>query len=92
MARFHTTSSGLRPYTAAEELAADAENALYAAGSGARLATAARIKRDELIAATDFYALSDVTMTTAMTTYRQALRDIPSQTGFPTAITWPKKP
>jgi hypothetical protein len=31
-----------------------------------------------LLAATDFYALSDVTMTSDMATYRQALRDLPS--------------
>ena len=35
-----------------------------------------RSERDKLIAETDFYALSDVTMSAEMTTYRQALRDI----------------
>ena len=51
-----------------------------------------RKTRDNLIAATDFYALTDVTMDAAMTTYRQALRDVPSQAGFPNSITWPTKP
>ena len=35
-----------------------------------------RSKRNSLLAATDFYALSDVTLSSDMTTYRQALRDL----------------
>ena len=35
-----------------------------------------RFKRNNLLAETDFYALSDVPMTAEMTQYRQALRDI----------------
>ena len=56
------------------------------------LAKSARSKRDALLKETDHYALSDVTMSDAMKTYRQALRDVPQQTGFPTSITWPTKP
>ncbi|OUV22554.1 MAG: hypothetical protein CBC55_04035, partial [Gammaproteobacteria bacterium TMED95] len=41
---------------------------------------------------TDFYALSDVTMSDEMTTYRTALRNVPQQEGFPSSITWPVKP
>lgn len=52
----------------------------------------ARTKRDDLLQATDYYGLSDVTMTEAMSAYRQALRDVPQQEGFPTTITWPAKP
>jgi hypothetical protein len=51
-----------------------------------------RNKRDNLIAATDVWALSDRTMTAEQTAYRQALRDITDQAGFPTNITWPTKP
>ena len=51
-----------------------------------------RIKRDSLIAETDFYALTDITMTATMVSYRQALRDVPEQAGFPSEITWPTKP
>ena len=39
-----------------------------------RLANKARIERDSLLAETDYLALSDNTMSAAMTTYRQALR------------------
>ena len=56
------------------------------------LAKTERAIRDNLLAETDYYALSDVTMSTAMTTYRQALRDIPQQTNFPTIIDCPTKP
>ena len=56
------------------------------------LAEEARSKRDSLLAATDWQALSDITMTAEMTTYRQALRDVPAQVGFPSAIDWPTSP
>ena len=53
---------------------------------------AARTVRNNLIAETDVWALSDRTMTAEQTAYRQALRDITDQAGFPTDITWPTKP
>ena len=53
---------------------------------------AIRNKRDQLLAETDWMALSDVTMSTEMQSYRQALRDITGQAGFPTSVTWPTKP
>jgi len=56
------------------------------------LAADAREKRDALLAATDFYALSDVVMTSDMTTYRSDLRAVPAQENFPTTITWPTAP
>lgn len=51
-----------------------------------------KAKRDALLAATDVEALSDRTMSDAMTAYRQALRDVPQQAGFPTDVVWPVKP
>ena len=51
-----------------------------------------RSKRDDMIADTDWMALSDNTLTDAWATYRQSLRDITSQQGFPHSITWPTKP
>ena len=53
-----------------------------------------RAQRDIKLAETDFYALSDVTMTDAMTTYRQALRDLPSHSNWPNLedSDWPTKP
>jgi len=51
-----------------------------------------REKRNALLAETDWWATSDRTMTAEQTAYRQALRDITDQAGFPTDITWPTKP
>ena len=51
-----------------------------------------RSERDGLLAATDWTANSDVTMSDEMRAYRQALRDVPSQAGFPDNVTWPVKP
>jgi len=53
-----------------------------------------RNKRDQLIANTDWMALSDNTMSAGWATYRQALRDITSHVNFPylTEADWPVKP
>lgn len=59
------------------------------AAEAARAANSVREDRDERLSKTDFYALSDVVMTTEMTAYRQALRAVPEQEGFPHTITWP---
>jgi hypothetical protein len=53
-----------------------------------------RNSRDDKLAETDFYALSDVTMSAEMTTYRQALRDITTHANWPylNDDDWPIKP
>ena len=53
-----------------------------------------RDQRDRLLAETDYLALSDNTLTTEMTTYRQALRDITSHANYPNlgVDDWPTKP
>jgi hypothetical protein len=62
------------------------------AADNAVLEATERSTRDNLLKATDHFALSDVTMSAEMTTYRQALRDVPQQSEFPSNITWPTKP
>ena len=62
------------------------------AESDAVAAASVREERDALLAATDWMANSDVTMSGDWATYRQALRDVPTQAGFPNTITWPTKP
>ena len=52
----------------------------------------ARKERNELLAATDFYALSDVSMSAEVTTYRQALRDLPASVENSEDVVWPEKP
>lgn len=50
-----------------------------------------RDQRNALLQQSDVYALAD-RITDAWTAYRQALRDIPAQAGFPASVTWPTKP
>jgi len=51
-----------------------------------------REERNRLIAETDWWASSDLTMTSAQTAYRQALRDITSSATSLDDVTWPTKP
>jgi len=92
MARTHATPHGEVPFTSEEEAAQDALEASWASGENDRLAEMARAERNTKLAETDWTASSDVTMSDAMTAYRQALRDVPAQLGFPSDITWPEKP
>ena len=48
--------------------------------------------RDAELADTDMYGLSDRTMSAAMSTYRQELRDMPDLTGFPNTHVRPGRP
>ena len=50
-----------------------------------------RRERNQKLAETDYLALGDNTLSTAMKKYRQDLRDVPSQSD-PDDITWPTKP
>ena len=95
MPRFKLVNGVSIQFTAEEEAARDAEEATYAAGAFDRAIAAVRSKRNALIAATDYLALSDNTLSTEMTTYRQALRDITNSVTTVdqvNAITWPTKP
>tara|TARA_E500000178_G_scaffold307637_1_gene320720 strand:+ start:1378 stop:1767 length:390 start_codon:yes stop_codon:yes gene_type:complete len=51
-----------------------------------------RAERDRLIALTDWWASSDLTMTAEQTTYRQALRDITEDYSSLDDVVWPTKP
>lgn len=61
---------------------------------GEAIAAEARAKRDALLAESDWSQLPDVKeeLREAYVGYRQALRDIPDQAGFPHEIEWPVKP
>ena len=60
------------------------------------LATKIRIQRNNLLKQTDYLMMSDYPIESdrlaKVKIYRQALRDIPEQSGFPRSITWPEKP
>ena len=51
-----------------------------------------RAERDQLLAETDYLALSDHVLSAEMTAYRQALRDLPANTVDPANPVWPVKP
>ena len=95
MAR-HKLVNGVRiDFTPEEETARDAEEAAWAAGAFDRAIYRLRDDRNGRLASTDWYALQDVTMSDAMTAYRQDLRDLPA--GLSTeaeveAVSWPVKP
>ena len=68
--------------------------AAYQATLDAATAERNRATRDTKLAETDWTALSDVTMSAEMTTYRQSLRDITSHANWPNLedADWPVKP
>ena len=95
MPRYHNINGEVVQFTAEEETARDAEEKAWADGALARAQARLRDKRNSLLTETDFYALSDVTMSDDMKTYRQNLRDLPD--GKDTVdkcdnVTWPTKP
>jgi len=95
MPRYHNINGENVQFTAEEETARDAEEKAWADGALARAQANLRQKRNALLKETDFYALSDVTMSDDMKTYRQNLRDLPD--GKDTVdkcnnVTWPTKP
>jgi len=52
-----------------------------------------RGKRDRLLAASDWTQVTDAPVDqAAWATYRQALRDVPEQAGFPYSVAWPTEP
>jgi hypothetical protein len=77
MPRYHNINGERVQFTAAEEAARDAEEQAWADGALGRAQATLRSRRNQLLAETDFYALSDVTMSDDMKTYRQELRDLP---------------
>jgi hypothetical protein len=63
------------------------------AAKDAEAAKSVRADRDKRLAECDWTQLSDSQVDKAVwATYRQALRDVPAQAGFPYDITWPNKP
>ena len=77
------------------------EQAAVVTADNAAAATRNRAERDRRLAQTDYMALSDVSMSAEVTTYRQALRDITSHANWPNLVypdmdgtggDWPAKP
>jgi hypothetical protein len=80
-------------FTDNEEGTAAEQEAAYKARIDAEAAKAVRASRDSKLAECDWTQLSDSQVDKAVwATYRQELRDVPAQTGFPYDINWPVKP
>ena len=77
------------PYTTEEQAEYDAKKAAWDAGANDRKAAEVRAERNAKITACDWRVLPDVSNSDVWKTYRQALRDIPAQSGFPNNVTWP---
>ena len=78
-----------------DELGTKAEQeAAFQAEQDSNKALNKRLERNKLLSETDWWASSDLTMTSAQTTYRQALRDITTHSNWPhlEADDWPTKP
>ena len=95
MARYKMVNGERIQLTAEEEAARDAEEAAWSDGAFDRAMADLRQRRNNLLKDTDFYALSDVTMSADMTTYRQDLRDLTnglSTVADVNAVVYPTKP
>jgi len=95
MPRHHNINGVQVPFTAEEEAQRDAEEQAWNDGAFDRAMADLRQRRDSLLKATDYLALSDNTLSADMTTYRQSLRDITN--GLTTvedvnAVVFPTKP
>ena len=92
MTRYKSVDGVRIALTAEEETARDAEEQAWADGQADRDLAALRAERDQLLAETDYLALSDNTLSAEMTTYRQALRDITNSYTSLDDVVWPTKP
>jgi len=92
----HKLVDGIKiPLTAQEIAQRQAEATAWANGAFDRAMASLRLRRNALLTSTDFYALSDNTLSLDMRNYRQSLRDITN--GLTTIeqvnnVTWPIKP
>ena len=95
MPRYKLVNGERIQLTAEEEAQRDQEEADWEAGAFDRAMSNLRQERNRKLAETDFYALSDNTLSDEMKQYRKDLRDI--TIGLSTvedveAVTWPTKP
>jgi hypothetical protein len=80
-------------FTDTEDTTAAEQEAAYKASKDAEQAKAIRTSRDDKLKECDWTQITDATVDkTVWAVYRQALRDITKQIGFPWTIIWPKMP
>jgi len=81
-------------FTDTPESSAEEQEALYRAQKYAERASVVRANRNVLLTESDWTQGKDIpdSISTPWATYRQGLRDLPDQEGFPWDVTWPEKP
>lgn len=91
----HHIINGVRVDLTAEEIL-ELENAIiiYEAGANTRKSAFARTQRNTKLVETDWTQAADVpqVIKDSYAPYRQALRDLPTQSGFPNQVVWPDAP
>jgi len=93
MARYRATATGLIPFTQEEEEIWNNREIEYQANIITNKMNDVRAERNALLVETDWTQVLDAPIDqAAWATYRQALRDITAQEGFPHNVTWPTKP
>ena len=82
------------PYTQQEQAEYDTKKALWDAGANDRKAAEVKASRTEKLKDCDWTQGVDVPQATQdkWSPYRQALRDVPAQAGFPWTVEWPVQP
>ena len=96
MANYMKNVNGVNVEMSDEEHAARvADEKVWEDSKPSRAFEELRCERDNKLQETDYYALSDVTLSDDMTAYRKALRDLPASydnSSVVGTITWPSKP
>jgi hypothetical protein len=92
MPNHHATSEGNVPFTAEEEAEWATKQAAWIAGENDRKAAEVRSERNIKLANTDWSQGADVpqAIKDKYAPYRQALREVPAQAGFPLTVVWPE--
>jgi len=90
--RIKTTDNGDFELTPQENAEYDARELAWSAGARDRMAVDIRTERSAKIAACDWRMLIDSPGGAGWKVYRQALRDVPQQAGFPENVVWPVAP
>lgn len=89
---YNATANGNVEFTEAEYEEYEASLPQVEVSYQEHLERTVRAERNAKLSSTDWTGMSDVTMSAEMATYRQALRDITGQEGFPNEVTWPVEP
>ena len=96
MTLYRATENGILPLTDEEQATVLAEHEEYLSKAPLRKAAAIREQRNTLLAESDWTQLADCPLDPdgkmIWALYRETLRMVPQQEGFPETVNWPPKP